>query len=162
MKPYLLLFLVAVGCDSTYVDRRPLADRQPPPAPIADLAGVDLTGVDLAGLERLLADGTFVGRAGHNGSGGGQLYRRVDGGVEVRLASDFTVSGVPAPVVYLTSRADMGNTIDAQADVDLGIPKFSGAQVFPVPAGAEAGRRNVFIYCRSFRVEVAKAALVDK
>ena len=50
----------------------------------------------------------------------------------------------------------------AQADIKLGtLTAFNGAQRIAVPAGAELGRRNVFIYCQPFRVEVAKAALMD-
>lgn len=161
----LLLPLAVFGCDAAFVDRR----TSPPsetPAPldlaVVDLNGADLSGADLSSAERPLAAGTFVGRAGHFGSGDGELYRRSDGVVEARFAANFTSSGVPSPVAYLTSRADMGNTIDPQADVELGIPRSSGAQTFVVPSGKEVGRRNLFVYCRSFRVEVAKAALVDK
>jgi len=169
MKKYLpLLFLpgLLVGCDAVFVERRSPSEI-PGPTELPDLAPVDLLGVDLSGLdmsspEKLLAAGTFEGRAGHFGAGDGQLYRRADGVVEVRFSANFSSSGVPSPVAYLTSRADMGNTIDAQADVEIGIPKASGAQSFVVPAGKEVGRRNLFVYCRSFRVEVAKAPLVDR
>lgn len=163
MKTPLLLCLGLglVGCDAAFVERRSSLPPQEAPAPL-DLAGFDLNGADLASSAQPLARGMFEGRAGHFGSGDGELYRRTDGVLEVRFGANFTSSGVPSPVAYLTSRADMGNTIDPQADVELGIPKPTGMQSFVVPAGKEVGRRNVFVYCRSFRVEVAKAALVDR
>ena len=103
-----------------------------------------------------LASGRFEGRAGHGGSGGAALYR-VGGAIELRFDSDFTVSNVPGPAIFLTSRADMGGSIDAQADIKLGtLTAFNGAQRIAVPAGAELGRRNVFIYCQPFRVEIVR------
>jgi hypothetical protein len=171
MKKYLPLLFLLGGCDAVFVDRRSPAEIPTPPE-LPDLAAIDLSGLDLSGLdlagadlsspEQLLAAGTFMGRAGHFGSGDGQLYRRADGVIEVRFGANFNSSGVPSPVAYLTSRADMGSTIDPQADVEVGIPKASGAQSFVVPAGKEVGRRHLFVYCRSFRVEVAKAQLVDR
>lgn len=166
MKRSLLLLLCLGGCDAGFVDRRASIPQAENPAPadlaVVDLHGADLSGADLSSGARPLAQGTFEGRAGHFGSGDGELYRRADGVVEARFAANFNSSGVPSPVAYLTSRADMGNTIDPQADIELGIPKSSGAQSFVVPSGKEAGRRHLFVYCRSFRVEVAKALLVDR
>lgn len=161
MKKSLLLLLGLWGCDATFVDRRSSPPPPENPAPL-DLSTVDLLGADLSSSAQPIAQGSFEGRAGHLGSGDGELYRRADGVIEARFAANFVSSGVPAPVAYLTSRADMGNTIDPQADVELGIPRASGAQSFVVPSGKEVGRRNLFVYCRSFRVEVAKAVLVNK
>lgn len=156
-----VLLLIAVpGCDARFVDLRS-SPGPSPGLPLPDLAGVDLSGSPA--VEKLLAQGPFTGRAGHAGSGTGQLFRRADGGVEVRFAADFTASNVPGPAVFLTSRADMGSSIDAAADISLGTLKApSGSQAYAVPAGAEQGRRNVFVFCQPFRVEVAKAALQDE
>lgn len=122
----------------------------------------DLLGTDASPLGSELAAGTFTGRAGHGGSGSAQLYRRADGVVEVRLLMDFSVTPVPGPAVFLTSRTDMGNTIDPQTDLNLGtLQSASGAQSYAVPTD-DGTRRNVFVFCQPFRVEVAKAALVNK
>lgn len=160
--------LLLSGCNAQFVDLRPESERVTTPLPPA--AGEDGgSGVDLAGpgdggtapTAMRFAAGMFEGRAGHAGTGGAALYR-LGGAVELRFDAAFAVSGVPAPAIYLTSRADMGGSIDTQADVKIGtLTAFSGAQSIAVPAGAEVGRRNVFIYCQPFRVEVAKAPLQD-
>lgn len=152
------LYLTA-GCDARFVDLAEPTPATPGPGPSPDLGG----STPQPGPETVLAAGTFVGRAGHAGRGDGELHRLADGSIEVRFAANFGSSGVPGPVVFLTSRQDMGSSIDMQADVNLGTLKSpSGAQSYAVPAGAEVGRRNVFVYCQPFRVEVAKAALVDR
>jgi hypothetical protein len=161
MRQCLILIPLLVGCEARFIDQRPASERifvYP-----ADLAAepTDLNGLDLAEGDRPLAQGMFMNRAGHAGSGAATLYR-VQGKIELRFAADFSVSGVPGPAVFLTSRESMGGSIDTQADVGLGtLQAIGGAQSYPVPAGAELGRRNVFVYCQPFRVEVAKANLVD-
>lgn len=166
MKKLIIMIPLLFGCEARFVDQRSAEERarveiDAAMAPV-DLAGVDLTGADLAQpTDVLLAKGSFMGRAGHSGSGDGMLYR-AKGAVEVRFAANFTTSGVPGPAVFLTSRDSMGGSIDSQADISLGTLKStSGMQVYSVPAGADVGRRNVFVYCQPFRVEVAKATLVN-
>ena len=154
--------LLLAGCEARFVDTRPLSER--PQATPNDFAftAPDLFGSDASPSGSELAAGTFIGRAGHGGSGSAQLYRRADGVVEVRLLMDFSISPVPGPAVFLTSRTDMGNTIDPQTDLNLGtLQSASGAQAYAVPSD-DGSRRNVFVFCQPFRVEVAKAALVNK
>jgi len=158
-----LLSLALLGCEARFVDYRS-PEETPPPSASADMAKTGGVDVDLGGTsspEKLLAKGTFMGRAGHSGSGEAQLYRRADGAIEVRLGADFIASDVPAPALYLSSRSDIGTTVDPQSDILLGTPTYKGAQTFLLPKGAEVGRRSVFDYCKTFRVEVAKATLVD-
>lgn len=156
------------ACNAQFVDLRPESERQstpiPPLASATDGGGLDLgetgDGGDVPSEVRV-AVGSFEGRAGHGGSGGASLVR-VGSDLELRFDADFAVSAVPGPAIFLTSRADMGGSIDAQADIKLGtLTAFNGAQRIAVPAGADVGRRNVFVYCQPFRVEVAKAALMD-
>lgn len=162
----LVVPLALAACNAQFVDLRPESERASTPVPPSGTSdgGADLGEASDGGTspsEVRLASGRFEGRAGHGGSGGAALYR-LGGAVELRFDSDFTVSNVPGPAIFLTSRADMGGSIDAQADIKLGtLTAFNGAQRIAVPAGAELGRRNVFIYCQPFRVEVAKAALMD-
>ncbi len=166
MNKLIIMIPLLLGCDARFLDQRSAEDRARGSLDFAmtpaDLAGADLAGLDLAEpTDTLLAKGTFMGRAGHGGSGDGMLYR-AKGGVEVRFAANFTSSGVPGPAVFLTSRDSMGGSIDSQADIALGTLKSTtGAQTYPVPAGADVGRRNVFVYCQPFRVEVSKATLVN-
>ena len=166
MNKLIIMIPLLLGCDARFLDQRSAEERARGSLDFAmtpvDLAGADLAGLDLAEpTDTLLAKGTFMGRAGHGGSGDGMLYR-AKGGVEVRFAANFTSSGVPGPAVFLTSRDNMGGSIDSQADIALGTLKSTtGAQTYPVPAGADVGRRNVFVYCQPFRVEVSKATLVN-
>lgn len=166
MKKLIILIPLLLGCDARFLDQRSAEERARSQLdfamPPVDLAGVDLAGVDIAEpTDTLLAKGSFMGRAGHGGSGDGMLYR-TKAGVEVRFAANFTASGVPGPAVFLTSRDSMGGSIDSQADIALGTLKSTtGAQTYPVPTGADVGRRNVFVYCQPFRVEVSKATLVN-
>lgn len=168
-----LLLLLAVGCDARFLNQCsapecPYANGQGGSLAGADMA-MDLSGVDLLGAdltpasERVLAGGTFENRAGHAGSGGATLVQRSDGQIEVRFGADFSSSAVPGPAVFLTSRSDMGATIDTQADVNLGTLRSPmGAQSYVVPMGKDSGRRSVFVFCQPFRVEVTKATLVDR
>jgi hypothetical protein len=153
------LLMACVGCHATFVDDRPgtldLAQ------PRIDLAGLDLGGVDLAGGAVTFARGTFEGRDGHSGSGPAELVRLSDGSVELRFGAAFVASGVPGPVVVLSSRDDMGTTIDsALGDLSLGtLISTRGEQSYPVPG--DDGRRVAFVFCKPFGVEVARAILTD-
>ena len=156
------------GCDARFTDLRPQLARDGAAAAAlgdardladaGDLAGADLAAVDLAAADPVLARGTFVGRAGHGGMGGAELYRRGDGRVALRFLADFRVTGQVGPVVVLTSRADLGNSLTAE-DLELGdLTAAAGAQEYLLP-GSDGGRRNAFVWCRPFRVEIAKAPL---
>lgn len=158
------------ACEARFVDLRPESERTGSPS---QPSGMSTDGGSTPGdlgeasdggtqpNEVRVAVGRFEGRAGHGGSGGVALYRQ-GSALELRFDADFTVSAVPGPAIFLTSRADMGGSIDAQADIKLGtLSAFNGAQRIAVPAGADIGRRSVFVYCQPFRVEVAKAALMD-
>lgn len=155
MKSLLAALLAAAGCQATFIDYR--ADAAAHAG--ADLAGADLGDTDLAGaLETVLASGRFEGRDGHAGTGGGRLVRTAAGDVEVRLDPDFSTSSVPGPVVVLSTSDDLGTQLTT-AEQDLGaLRSTNGAQAYPVPGG-DSGRRNLFVYCKPFGVEVARAVL---
>jgi hypothetical protein len=160
------LCVFALGCHARFVDLRDPA-AAPDPGSQGDAgssAAPDLAppGGD-AGTPagKVLARGLFEGRAGHGGDGSAELYRTAEGRLEIRLGPDFRVSAVPGPKVILTSREDMGTRIDAQLDIEVApLNSATGAQTYAVP-GTDTGRRNVFIFCKPFSVEVAKAALKD-
>jgi hypothetical protein len=166
--PSLCLCLGLTGCQArfsfeTFGDAAPAEDLGPAPQP--DLTAMDLTGLDLSGLdltapmEQVLSRGTFEDRAGHLGRGGASLVRR-GAGLELAFDAQFQVSGVPGPFVYLTSRADMGTQINAATDVEIArLKAFSGAQSYPLPAQDFSSRPYVFIFCKPFSVEVARAVL---
>jgi hypothetical protein len=121
--------------------------------------GPDLTAPDVA-----LSQGPCSGRGGHNCSGTITLYRTPSGALELRFASDFSVSPIPAGEVYLSSRSSLGSSINpggTSTDVFLGtLQGYTGAQSYTVPAGAEQGRPYAWIWCRQVTVEVGVAQLV--
>ncbi|HUS64990.1 MAG TPA: hypothetical protein VMZ28_10630 [Kofleriaceae bacterium] len=160
MKALALLVIAAsLGCSATFVDWRTDAAAQADLGAV-DLAETDLSGFDLAGAdlgETVLATGRFEGRAGHLGSGGGRLVETATG-IEVRMDADFSASAVPGPVVVLTARPGLGTALVAE-DLQLGaLSSPKGAQSYPVPGG-DGGRRNLFVFCKPFGVEVARAVL---
>lgn len=156
-------FLAIVsGCKANFVDERPAAINR-----VSDLgapAGDALPfgpGADASGAAGIFAQGTFQGRAGHSGRGGAALFRSSDGSVELRFDADFSVTPVPGPEVVLTGRDSIGTAINPTMDLDLGpLRASSGAQAYPVPD--DGGRRNAFVFCRPFGVEVAKAAMSSR
>lgn len=155
----------ALGCHARFVDLRDPAAATPDqgsPGDPGDAPDLAASGGDAGTpVGKVLARGLFEGRAGHGGDGSAELYRSPEGRLEIRLGTDFRVSAVPGPKVILTSREDMGTRIDAQLDIEVApLNSPTGAQTYPV-SGVDTGRRNVFIFCKPFSVEVAKAALKD-
>jgi hypothetical protein len=155
----LVLLALASGCRAHFVDERPLDERGAAAGDLA-VAPEDLDGRDLAGAGvGVFAAGSFSGRAGHLGLGGAALYRRSDGIVMLELDDQFSVSPVPGPVLVLTSRDALGTMLDDSVDLELGpLAATTGAQAYHVPGG-DGGRRVVFVFCRPYGVEVARAAL---
>jgi hypothetical protein len=151
--------LALSGClRARFIDERPDLPTPDQAAPADLLSTGDLGGADLATLATPLAAGTFVGR-GHYGQGTAQLVDLGNGQLELRFGDDFAVSQVPGPVVYLSSRDALGNTIDPTTDMYLGtLTNTSGAQSYPIP-GEVGDRRYAWVYCGPYRVEVAVAAL---
>lgn len=148
-------FVLAAGCEASFVDQRERRDA----FLIPDLDEVDGAVAD-PGAAGVVASGTFEGRAGHAGAGTAELVREADGRVVLRFGSDFAVSGVPGPVVVLSSRDALGGAIDAtKGDLHLGaLASSSGGQSYPVPGG-DGGRRWAWVYCEPFAVEIARARL---
>lgn len=152
---FLLMALALNGClRAKFIDERPdMPDLLPP----ADLVSTsDLVNADLVALTTRVAAGTFVGR-GHYGQGAAELVDLGNGQFELRFGDDFNVTQVPDPVVYLSSRAALGNAIDPTADLYLGpLSLPSGAQSYRIQ-GDPGERRYAWVYCRPYRLEVALA-----
>lgn len=164
---------LAAGCDASFTDL-----REEPPARSEDAGGRvggdvggglggdaggtgDLDGGAVTGTETVIASGTFSGRSGDMGSGTASLVQTESGALELRFASNFSVTRVPAPIVYLSSRDTLGRSPNASTDLNLGrLQNSSGAQTYAVP-GTDEGRRYAWIWCQSFAVEIARAQLVE-
>jgi hypothetical protein len=134
------------------------------PAP-GDLAGVDLAGADLAmpaSGPQTIASGMFVKgqqSGGDTGRGSARLVRAADGSETAVFGSDFQSSQIPAGEVVLTSRSSIGTGGIGSGDLDLGpLKSASGAQQYQLP-GDDGGRRNLFVYCVTYGIDVAVAHL---
>lgn len=148
-----LLLVASLGCDATYVDLRPsggegAAASLPPAPPLAD-------------TDVVLARGTFEGRAGHAGSGEVALVAHEDGSRSLRFAEDFVSSGVPGPVLYLSERPVFGAGDAALEDLEVGpLTSKAGAQSYRLPDDVPR-YMWVWIWCRPFGVEVARAMIKE-
>jgi hypothetical protein len=131
-------------------------------APGAD-AAVAVAG-DLARVvgPQTLASGMFVkgeANGGDTGSGGASLVREGDGSETAVFAADFQASQIPAGEVVLTARSAIGTGGIIAGDLDLGpLQSSMGAQRYTLPA-ADGGRRNLFVYCVTYGIDVAVAHL---
>lgn len=171
----LLTLVTLAGCDATFTDLRPDgAGLSSLPAPDARGPGDAATGVpdDASGPDAAVPDaaeiapatalarGAWVGRADYRASGSVALLRRADGALELQLGADFSVSGVPGPVVVLSRREALGRRLDPSQDLELGpLTANAGAQTYPAPAGAD-DRRFAWVFCKPFGLEVGRAELV--
>ena len=150
------------ACDARFTDERPQQLSQ------ADDAGVGAAsdGGALAdgggATEALIASGTFEGRSGDEGRGAARLGRRAGGGFALELGADFFSTSVPGPVAVLSTRPDLGTELKPSlGDLEVGpLVASSGAQVIGFAADPGA-RRYLWVYCKPFGVEIARAALRD-
>ncbi|MEM9187910.1 MAG: hypothetical protein AAGF12_01940 [Myxococcota bacterium] len=177
--------ILTVACNSIFTDLRPDESNPPSPSPeagtpdsaiapdsavVADSSASPDGGMSPDGevpdaepppADGVLSRGTWEGRTGYRASGSVEL-RRVGGVLELAFLEDFSTQGVPGPVVMLSTREAIGNSIDpAAGDIELEpLASRSGAQTYVVPPeGANA--RFAWVYCRPFRVEVARAPLME-
>ncbi len=149
MRAALVIGLLCSGCHAAFIDERP-----------GGAAGAsELTGVDL-GDGSVVATGKFGGRAGHIGIGDVSLLAYAGGITEIRFEPDFGCTDVPGPVVVLTQRDALGTQLDAIAgDIEVApLRSPSGGQSYFVRADP-AVQRDVFVFCKPYGVEVAKAPL---
>lgn len=111
--------------------------------------------------EMILAEGPWM-PSDYPATGASQLVRLADGGFALRFSDDFSTSGVPGPVVVLSTREALGSRLDPGAgDLRLGaMSTVRGAQMYRLP-GPPGDRRRAFVFCEPFGVEVAHAVLED-
>jgi hypothetical protein len=85
--------------------------------------------------------------------------RNPDGSETAVFGSDFQCTQIPAGEVVLTSRSSLGTGGIQSGDLDLGpLTSSSGAQQYTLPSG-DGGRRNLFVYCLTYGIDVAVAHL---
>jgi hypothetical protein len=150
----LIFLLGSSACDATFNDLRDLSAPQ-------DRVRRAPGGTNTSTNTRVLARGLWEGRAGHAGAGTAELVEFDDGALELRFLEDFTSSGVPGPVVVLSSRESLGRNLDGDEDLELGVLDASrGAQNYSVPI-LDDGRRVAWVFCKPFGVEVARAVMAE-
>lgn len=171
----LVLAVWCLACEASFVDLRPdrgevaafPPDLGPPEdAGVSEDASARSTeaGVDAAepaaGPEEV-SRGTWAGRSDYAATGTVRLVLTPSGQHRLELGADFSVSGVPGPVVVLSRRDTLGTRLDPSQDVELGaLSSNRGGQSYAVPAGAD-DRMWAWIFCKPFGVEVARARLEE-
>lgn len=108
----------------------------------------------------LLGAGTFVGLAGHSGTGDAGLFQDVDGSRVLRF-ENFDIENGPDLEVYLVPGADQ--TSLATGSIHLGALKGNvGDQTYDLPAGTELapGPYTALVWCEAFSVEFVGATVV--
>ncbi len=110
-------------------------------------------------VDRIVAQGIFEGRATHTAAGDAELIARADGTRELHFASNFVITEVEGPIVVLSSRDSLGDTLDPEQDLILGdLLSSSGEQTYAVPA--DDPRSIAWVYCVPYVVEVGRATLL--
>ncbi|HSP05011.1 MAG TPA: DM13 domain-containing protein [Acidimicrobiales bacterium] len=107
----------------------------------------------------LLAAGSFVGLAGHSGTGDAGIFENPDGSLALRFEA-FDIENGPDLEVYLVPGADQ--TSLAAGSVHLGALKGNvGDQTYELPPGTELppGSYTALVWCEAFAVEFVGATL---
>ncbi len=123
-------------------------DATPPTAP--DAIPVDPSSVPMG----TSVSGRFVG-VGHQGSGSVKFTTQ-DGVGKLEFSSDFVVSGVPGPFVYVntTNDANTGRPLRVAA-----LKSTRGVQTYTFQLVAGVRYRWVLVWCDPFNVPVAEAEI---
>lgn len=138
-----------------------IADQRtaPEPAVDADEAPVDPVEPTAEPTEpSLLGAGTFVGLAGHSGSGDAGIFRQPDGALLLRFER-FDIQNGPDLEVYLVPGADQ--TSLAAGSIHLGALKGNvGDQSYGLPSAELApGTYTALVWCEAFGVEFVAATI---
>jgi Electron transfer DM13 len=107
----------------------------------------------------LLGSGSFVGLAGHSGTGDAGIFRNPDGSYVLRF-ENFDIENGPDLEVYLVPGA--GRTSLDPGSVHLGALKGNvGNQTYDLPRGTDLvpGPYTALVWCERFTVEFVGATL---
>ena len=128
------------------------------PAPTTpDAAGT--TQAPVPAGPQLLGSGTFVGLAGHDGTGDAGIFRLPNGSLVLRL-ENFNIDNGPDLRLYLVPGADRRSPTDNShyfGDLRGNI----GDQTYDIPASypVAAGPWTVLVWCEAFTVEFVAATV---
>lgn len=107
----------------------------------------------------LLGAGSFVGLAGHSGSGDAGVFRQPDGSLVVRL-ENFDIQNGPDLKLYVVPGPDMTSLADGS--INLGDLRGNvGNQTYELPPGTDLtpGAYTVLVWCEAFSVEFVGATV---
>lgn len=107
----------------------------------------------------LLGAGSFVGLAGHSGTGDAGVFRQPDESLVLRL-ENFDIQNGPDLELYVVPGADM--TSLAAGSIHLGALEGNvGNQTYEIPPGTDLppGTYTVLVWCEAFSVEFVGATL---
>jgi hypothetical protein len=159
MRKLVPLAIVLAGCGARYTSLLDGGNDAAVAAP--DLGDGDMQGVGSS--PQLVAAGTFIKgqqNGGDTGSGSATLVLDSGGSERAVFGDDFASTRVPAPEVVLSSRPAIGAGGIQPGDLDLGpLQSASGGQAYALPPEGDGGRRNLFVYCVTFGVDVAVARM---
>lgn len=108
----------------------------------------------------LLGAGTFVGLAGHSGTGDAGIFRNPDGSFVLRF-ENFDIENGPDLEVYLVPGADQTSLADGS--IALGALEGNvGDQNYELPPGTDlpSGSYTALVWCEAFSVEFVGATIV--
>jgi hypothetical protein len=108
---------------------------------------------------QLLGSGTFVGLAGHDGTGDAGIFRLEDGSLALRLEK-FDIDNGPDLELYLVPGARSYSPKDGS--LHLGALKGNvGNQTYEIPRdfAVSPGEWTVLVWCEAFTVEFVGASL---
>ena len=110
----------------------------------------------------VVAQGEFVGVAGHQGAGTAFVVRLPDGSAVLRL-EEFSVTDGPDLYVYLVSGAEPASSADFGEYVDLGLLESNeGNQEYAIPGEADLDDyQSAVIFCLAYDVLFASAPLTE-
>ncbi|MEM9036557.1 MAG: DM13 domain-containing protein [Actinomycetota bacterium] len=140
----------ATDGDAATEDDAAPATTEPAPAPTTE--AVPDTPV-------LLGAGSFVGLAGHEGTGDAGIFRNPDGTFVLRF-ENFDIENGPDLEVYLVPGADQVDLVDGS--IALGALKGNiGDQTYELPPGTELppGEYTALVWCEAFSVEFVGATI---
>ncbi len=118
------------------------------------VAALFLIAAKPAFAEKVLGQGTFVGKSNHATSGTAVLVE-TDQGVRIRFGADFELDGAPDPWVGFGSK---GKYVEATQLAKL--EAMAGAQSFAVPAATGVSKYDeIYVWCSKFGVPLGVAKI---
>ncbi len=166
MKRWIFPFalVASVGCEAGYSDFRVAPSDLGGGGQTSSAIGAGFVAGGAVQVQAsVLGTGQWSGLRSYSAAGSAEVAISDEGTTVLRFSDDFSVSGVPGPFVVLSSRPSIGSSIDpGQGDIEIGpLESNRGAQTYEIPVDA-ANLPYVWIFCKPFGVEIARAELEER